>query len=393
MTGWRVPGRLEVLGKHTDYAGGRVLVCAVERGLTVHGAPGKEGVRARSAAFPGQDVVLRAGEDPRLPPGHWGRYVQTVIDRLTLNFGRVAPAELEFSHDLPPASGMSSSSALLSATALTLADLSGLPETELWRRHCPDRLALAGYLAAIENGGRYGDLDGWPGVGTSGGSLDHTGMLASETGQISYVQFDPTTVLDRVPMPSGWVFVVAMSGVLAEKTGAARDLYNRGPETLKAFLGKWNGHTGRCDTSLQQALETVGGEALIAVADDGYEHRRVRQFVQESGEYVPRAHEALRAGDVDTFGAIVDASQREAVVGLENEIPETAALVALAHELGAVTASSFGAGFGGSVWSMVHSEDADGYAKAWLERYRQDFDHPQATTIITGAASPGERLA
>ena len=71
---WVMPGRIEVLGKHTDYGGGRVLVCAVDRGVTVQaqeaaGAPGS--LEAASEAYPGT-LQLRAGTDPQLPPGHWG---------------------------------------------------------------------------------------------------------------------------------------------------------------------------------------------------------------------------------------------------------------------------------------------------------------------------------
>ena len=125
---WRVPGRVEVLGKHTDYAGGNVLVCAasqavtaVARPLTVRDAAGC-GLRARSAAFPGT-VSLVPGVEPDLPAGHWGRYVATAWKRLRANFGALPPAELTFSSDLPLASGMSSSSALVVASALALADL------------------------------------------------------------------------------------------------------------------------------------------------------------------------------------------------------------------------------------------------------------------------------
>src|SRR5699024_6892282 len=114
--------------------------------------------------------------------------------------------------------GMSSSSAMITGAAMALADLNGLPATPAWSSQLPDRVALAGYAASIENGKSFGTLAGRPGVGTSGGSLDHTGMLASEHGQISYAEFDPMRLLDRVALPGEWSFVVAVSGVLAEKT-------------------------------------------------------------------------------------------------------------------------------------------------------------------------------
>ena len=115
-----MPGRIEVLGKHTDYAGGRVLVGAVDRGVTavaerVEGTPGS--LRATTTTG-GEPVTLMAGRAPGLGAGHWGNYLQTVLDRLTSNFGTSAPARLTITSDLPPASGMSSSSALICACAL-----------------------------------------------------------------------------------------------------------------------------------------------------------------------------------------------------------------------------------------------------------------------------------
>ena len=82
---------------------------------------------------------------------------------------------------------MSSSSALLTGTALALADLAGLPATEPWTSQIPDRVALDGYAASIENGKSFGTLAGRPGVGTSGGSLDHTSAVAALSEATVYV--------------------------------------------------------------------------------------------------------------------------------------------------------------------------------------------------------------
>ena len=330
---WRMPGRIEVLGKHTDYGGGRVLVCAVDRGVTVHaeeidGEPGT--LEATTDVYPGV-LRLDAGTAPDLPAGHWGRYVHTVLERLSANFGPQRPARVTITSDLPPASGMSSSSALLTGTALALADLSGLPRSEAWTSQIPDRVALAGYAASIENGKSFGALAGRPGVGTSGGSLDHTGMLAGRDGMISYAEFDPMRILDEVALPEGWSFVVGVSGVLAEKTGAAQADYNRGPALLGELLARWSRQTGRADASLQGALRSLVGEDLAAplpededrweplrrLAAEGAERDRLDQFLLESAVLVPRAHRALRGGDLDAFAAAVDeigrASCRERV--------------------------------------------------------------------------------
>jgi galactokinase len=344
---------------------------------------------------------------PDLPAGHWGRYVQTVLARLTANFGPLRPARLSVDSDLPPASGMSSSSAVVSGAAMALAELNDLPATEAWSSQIPDRVALAGYAASIENGRSFGALAGRPGVGTSGGSLDHTGMLAGSDGMISYAEFDPMRILDRVALPAGWSFVVGVSGVLAEKTGTAQAAYNRGPALLAELLGRWNRETGRADTSLQAALRSLVGEDLAAplapdeerweplrrLAAEGAERDRLDQFLLESAVLVPRAHLALREGDLDAFAATVADSQRLAETHLGNQVPETVALVDHALGLGAQAASAFGAGFGGSVWALVPTADADGFATAWMDRYRATGQAPEtASALVTRPGAPGRRI-
>ena len=426
---WAMPGRIEVLGKHTDYGGGRVLVCAVDRGITVRaeeitGAPGT--LEAGSDAFPGA-LHLETGTAPDLPAGHWGRYVHTVLARLTDNFGPLRPARLTVTSDLPPASGMSSSSAMITGVAMALADLNDLPSTAAWTEQLADRVALAGYAASIENGKSFGSLAGRPGVGTSGGSLDHTGMLTSEEGQISYAEFDPMRLLDRVALPPEWSFVVAVSGVLAEKTGAAQVLYNRGPELLGDLVARWNRETGRADATVQAALRSLVGEdleapllegvdlthapgpggaptdsplahderlaPLLRLAGDGAERDRLDQFLLESAVLVPRAHTALRDGDLDAFAAATATSQRLAETHLRNQVPQTITLADSAVQLGARAASAFGAGFGGSVWALVPTADADGFAEQWRECYRRTEGAPEtASTLVTRPGAPGRRV-
>lgn len=67
---------------------------------------------------------------------------------------------------------------------------------------------------------------------------------------------------------------------------------------------------------------------------------------------------------------------------------------ALARDLGVQAASSFGAGFGGSVWALVPTADADGFATAWLERYSAEFPEAaeRATALITRPGAPAHRL-
>ena len=401
-TAWRVPGRVEVLGKHTDYAGGSVLVGAIDRAITA---------RARRVTGPpasltantdgGDPVTLRAGVDPGLEPGHWGRYLQTVLDRLTLNFGVGTAAHLSISSDLPPASGMSSSSALVCATALALASLNGWDADPRWIESMPDRLSLAGYLAAVEGGRAWRDLPGTSGVGTRGGSEDHTGMLCGAQDRLLLADFDPMCITRTISFPSQWALVVGVTGVLAHKTGAALEDYNRGPNTVQAVLARWNEATGRTDASLAGAVRHLIGDAtgeqaagdpalkdLLRLCDPGYERQRIEQFLVESLVLVPDGARLIAAADPG-MGEVLERSQELADRGLRNQVPQTRLMVSLAREAGAIGASSFGAGWGGSVYALVPADDAEDFAPQWLQTYRDRAPEAERAATIVTRPGPG----
>ena len=401
-TAWRVPGRVAVLGKHTDYAGGSVLVGAVDRAITararrVEGSPGS----LTATTDGGDPVTLHAGVAPGLEPGHWGRYLHTVLDRLTLNFGKGAAAHLSISSDLPPASGMSSSSALVCATALALASLNGWDEDPRWIKAMPDRLSLAGYLAAVEGGRAWRDLPGTSGVGTRGGSEDHTGMLCGTRDRLLLAEFDPMRVERTISFPSQWALVVGVSGVLAHKTGAALEDYNRGPSTVQTVLARWNETTGRADASLAGAVRHLVGDAtgeqaagdpalkdLLRLCDPGYERQRIEQFLIESLVLVPEGARLIAAADPGV-GEVLERSQELADRGLCNQVPQTRLMVSLAREAGAIGASSFGAGWGGSVYALVRADEAEGFAAQWLRAYRDREQGAEQAAVIVTRPGPG----
>ena len=401
-TAWRVPGRVEVLGKHTDYAGGSVLVGAIDRAITARARRVTGPPASLTATTDGGDpVTLRAGVDPGLEPGHWGRYLQTVLDRLTLNFGVGTATHLSISSDLPPASGMSSSSALVCATALALASLNGWDADPRWIESMPDRLSLAGYLAAVEGGRAWRDLPGTSGVGTRGGSEDHTGMLCGAQDRLLLADFDPMCITRTISFPSQWALVVGVTGVLAHKTGAALEDYNRGPNTVQAVLARWNEATGRTDASLAAAVRHLIGDAtgeqaagdpalkdLLRLCDPGYERQRIEQFLVESLVLVPDGARLIAAADPG-MGEVLERSQELADRGLRNQVPQTRLMVSLAREAGAIGASSFGAGWGGSVYALVPADDAEDFAPQWLQTYRDRAPEAERAATIVTRPGPG----
>ena len=96
-----------------------------------------------------------------------------------------------------------------------------------------------------------------------------------------------------------------------------------------------------------------------------------RNLLVEAYEIIPAAMDALHRRAVAELGMITDRSQRMAEELLGNQVPQTIALQRHARELGAVAASAFGGGFGGSVWAMVPDSQAHHFAEDWAARYKQ----------------------
>jgi galactokinase len=400
-----VPGRIEVLGKHTDYAGGRSLLAAVGRGFCVAAWPRAD--RVLRVADAGRGLRAEVPLSPDLVPsaGNWVIYAETVAARLSRNFPEpLRGADVAIASDLPRASGLSSSSALVIALFSVLSDTNELPERPEWRAGIRSAEDLAGYLGALENGRDFGPLAGDRGVGTRGGSEDHTAILCGRAGEISQYGFCPVRFERSLRLEEDWTFVVASSGVASDKTGGAQERYNRLSLAAAAVLELWNGSTGRSDPSLFAAA-TGAPDAperirrLLGALPDpdyppGFLLGRFEQFLEESTVIVPAVGDLLEKGEARMIGDLVDRSQELAERNLGNQTPETIHLARTARSLGAAAASAFGGGFGGSVWAMVEAADADGFRKRWAERYARAFpaSAPESRFFVTRPGPPVIRL-
>lgn len=363
---WFVPGRIELLGKHTDYAGGRSLLCAVERGFCVVSAPRADDriclLDARTGSRAG---FLIEGAPINGEPPAWARYPAAVALRLRAGGLLGHGADVSFASDLPSAAGMSSSSAFVVASYLALCDAIA-PQ---------GRESLAAWLAAAEAG-----------VGTHGGSEDHTAILCCRAGHWSQYRFCPPQCEQTIPAPPHLCLVIAVSGVTASKSGAARDAYNRTADSTREILALWNQASARRDSTVAAALAAAGFEPMAALLPPPL-RARLEQFHNESEVWIPAAVRSAAAGDWQHFGACVAHSQAAAESALANQIPETIALAASARRLGALAASSFGAGFGGSVWALMPRAQAPAFRAAWQRAYLDAFAARAAESLFFESAA------
>ncbi len=376
---WFVPGRIEVLGKHTDYAGGRSLLCTAERGFCIAVVPRGDAVVRINDIVRRKTVELNLSPDLHIPAYGWTVYPSVVVRRLARNFpGARVGADIILASDLPSAAGMSSSSALVVAIFAVLSAVNRLPERSEYAANITSAQDLAGYLGCVENGQTFKSLTGDGGVGTFGGSQDHTAILTSQPGHLKQYSFCPVRLERAVKLPDDCVFVIGVSGVVADKAGSAKTKYNRASLAVRSILDIWRLKSGSNAPTLAAAV-TSSPNASVQIrdalrqassGDAAWLLQRFDQFLLESETVIPQAGDALARGDLLTFGRLVDQSQDATEHLLGNQVPETAWLAAEARALGAHAASAFGAGFGGSVWALVSRDDAEKFTNHWRQAYQ-----------------------
>ncbi len=377
---WWVPGRIELLGKHTDYAGGRSLTCATTLGLVMAVRP-REDDRLIIDCAMGQAEVRVHAEAPAV--AGWAGYAASVARRLARHVGADRGCQLAIAGNLPAASGMSSSSAVVVGIHAALAWANRLSTRDRWRRNIPDGATATAYLGGHENGAGFAGFAGDAGVGTWGGSGDHAAILLGQADHLSCWSYAPPRREALVRWNDDLVLAVAVSGVIAEKTGAARAAYNDCAGLARQAIAVWNQASGRQDPHLGAALDHAGRQPLLAAMRDPLLYRRVEQFIVESSELVPGVIGAIADGDHRRLGTLVQRSQALAESHLGNQVPETVWLAAHAGDAGAIAASAFGAGFGGAVWAAFHADEAGSGAARWLAAYRAAFPTAHAAVHLT----------
>jgi galactokinase len=311
------PGRVNLIGEHTDYNGGLALPFAIDRGVTVEAEPLAGGeIRAEARDLGETDAF------PVAAPGRaegWRAFVRGTVAELRAAGVPVPGVRLAFSGDVPLGSGLSSSAALEAALCLALLAVAGAEE--------PDRTELAKLCSRVEND--------W--VGAETGLLDQLASLRSRAGEALRIDFS-TLALEPVPLQLGdWRLVTLDSG--AEHVHAA---------------GGYNERRAEC----RAASEALGVEYLSAADPDAAAalpaplDRRARHVLTENAR-VDAMVAALRADDLPAAGTLLDASHASLRDDYEASVPAVEDAVARLKRAGAAGARMVGGGFGGSVLALL----------------------------------------
>jgi galactokinase len=346
----RAPGRVNLIGEHTDYNGLPVLPMALDREIVLRFQPRADRrviLRNTDSRFPPIDFELGEEIAPETG-GAWGNYVRAAGQALWREVGELRGIEGEISSTLPVASGLSSSSAMVVATAIALLDASA--------RSVP-RERLMDLLA---QGERY--------VGLQGGGMDQAISLGGVAGSALRIDFRPSLRLTPVAIPDSWRVIVAPSLVEARKSAGAKDAYNARVRECRDALAQGAGGGARdyydllAQVSVSEAL--AGARPLL----DDVLFRRFRHVVTE-GARVDAAVDALRSADLVAFGALLRASHASLRDDYEVSSKELDELVAISEGAGAAGARLTGAGFGGSIVALASSGSSDAVLRALEDHY------------------------
>ncbi len=312
------PGRVNLVGEHTDYNHGLCLPFAIDRGVTVTAEPLSGGAIEAHALDLSERDRFELGAD--LPAGGpsagWRRFVRGAVGELVLEGIEVRSCRLWISGDVPRGAGLSSSAALSVSLCLALCAVAGAEP--------PGRVELARLCSRIERE--------WCGADT--GLLDQLASLFGERGRALRIDMRGP-VVEIVPLElAGHVLATLDSG--AERSVAASSYNERRAECRAACRA----------LGVESLREADGHEGLPEPLD-----RRVRHVLSEN-ERVDAAVAALAAGDLAEVGRLLDASHRSLRDDYEVSVPPVERAVETCKEAGALGARIMGGGFGGSVLAL-----------------------------------------
>jgi galactokinase len=334
---WFAPGRVNLIGEHTDYNGGFVLPFALGTGVAVAAARRDDAtLNLCTSLAAGEVSQLRLADlQPGSVPG-WAAYPAGVAWALQQSGLDVRGADIAIEADLAPGAGLSSSAAVESATGLALTELSGLTVS---------RQELVGLAQRAEN-----DF-----VGTPTGIMDQSAALLSVAGHAllldcltrasSAVPFDPAA-------HGLAVLVIDTRTRHAHADGGYRDRRLQSEQAAHA-LGA---------PSLRQAAESdptgqagEGIEELVNRVADPVLRRRARHVLTEN-DRVLRVVTLLADGDTEAIGPLLTASHASLRDDFEVSWPQADVVVETAIQAGALGGRMMGGGFGGSVVALVPAQ-------------------------------------
>jgi len=348
---WSAPGRVNLIGEHTDYNDGFVLPFALPRRTAVAAATGQGPEWTVWSESTGDTVEFGPSD---LEPGRvdgWAAYVAGVLWSLREAGVTPPPARLAIASDVPLGAGLSSSAALECATLAVLLDLAG----EAVPRHRWPSLAQRAENAY---------------VGVPCGIMDQSAATLCREGHALFLDCRSLET-EHVP------FTLDGAGL------AVLVIDTRAPHRL--VTGEYAQRRATCEAAARTlgvpALRDVDDlDAALAALPDDVSRRRVRHVVTEN-DRVRQAVARLREGRPDLIGPLLDASHASLRDDYQVTVPELDVAAETAGAAGALGARMTGGGFGGCVIALVRADGADGVSGAVSRAFAERGFAPPGTFL------------
>ena len=333
------PGRINMIGEYTDFNGGFVLPCAIERRIAAAVGAGPDGRGALFSADFDEELPLDGERE-----GSWADYPRGIAREFAQRGVEATSFRAAFAGNVPLGSGLSSSAAIEAATALAF---DALLELETPRKD------LALLCQRAENAF----------VGVPSGIMDQYASLLCGAGAALLID---CRTLESEPVPLD--LEAAGLALLVCDTRVERSLADTGYEDRRE--------------SCESAARRLGVEELRDAREEdlerlaGEELKRARHVVRENAR-VLEAVRALRGGDFADFGRLMYASHLSLRDDFEVSTPELDAFVDAARESGSLGARLTGAGFGGCAVALVNVADTGALASSARRAFeRRGFGEP-----------------
>ena len=339
------PGRINLIGEHTDYNGGFVFPGAIDRGMVAEiRVNGSDKVRAYAVDL--NDYAEFGLREEDAPTQSWARYIFGVCREIAKRGGKISGFDTAFAGDVPLGAGMSSSAALESTFANALSELFALGI---------DRFELARIGQSTEHnscGVKCGIMDQFASVF---GKAGHLMRLDCRSMEFEYFPFDPEA--------HGYKLVLLDSVVKHELVGSPYNERRASCERVAAMLG-------------QEFLRGATMEQLDAIKErlSEEDYKRARYVIGEE-QRVMDVCEALQRNDYETVGRRMYETHWGMSRDYEVSCEELDFLATIAEEYGVTGARIMGGGFGGCTINLVRKELCEGFVAEAKRRFCEKYGH------------------
>ena len=356
---YAAPGRINLIGEHTDYNGGYVFPGAVDKGMIAEIKPnGTDTVRAYAIDL--NEEVEFDINDAEGPRQSWARYIFGICQEMVARGVEVKGFDTAFSGDVPLGSGMSSSAALESCYAFAINDLFGDNKVE------KKELAYAGQ--ATEH--KY--------IGVNCGIMDQFASVFGRKGYLIRLNCH-TMEYDYFPFnPQGYRLVLLNSCVKHELASSAYNDRRRSCENVFGHIKANHSEVEALSYAMTEMLEEVKNR----VSDEDY---HCAKYVIEERDRVLTVSDALTKGDYELVGKMMYQTHTGLSQDYKVSCPELDCLNEIAKDCGVTGSRMMGGGFGGCTINLVKDDLYDTFIATAKEKYQKAYGkEPLVYDVVIG---------